>query len=180
MRVALTGGVAEGKSTVLRILQEMGRSTYSADVAARQVFSDELVNRRLSYIAGVSGGLEPKDLRDRMFADPSLRRKVNAVTHPLVMKLVLASEAEFVEVPLLYEVCAQNCFDQVWVVTCGSEIQLERLVARVGSVELAKSIIRTQLPTEVKLSFACRVIRTNCDPETVRRGISEALRADSR
>jgi dephospho-CoA kinase len=180
MAIAVTGGVAEGKSTVLAMLSELGYSTYSADQAARQIFLDLSVNLQLARSVGQSGPIEPAVLREKIFSNAIFRRRVNAIAHPLVMDLVLSSHHDFVEVPLLYEVCAQHLFRQVWVISCGPEMQLERLTARMGSREVAKSIISSQLPTQVKIDLADRVIRTNWDLETVRRGISMALQADSR
>ena len=180
MSIAVTGGIAEGKSTVLNLLGEMGYTTLSADVAARQVFFDPEVNALLAAAVGATGTIQPGELRDKIFGDSVLRRRTNAITHPRIMHLIAESNADFVEVPLLFEVCAQHLFLGAWVVTCGPEVQRERLTARLGSAQLAEDIIRAQLPTEVKLSLGNRVIRTNCDLETVRRGISEALRADSR
>lgn len=177
--IAVTGGVAEGKSTVMGFLREMGRSTVSADDLARELFGRPEVNQRLALAAGVPGAIDARQLRDAMFADASVRRQVNAIMHPLVMGELLTSGAEFAEIPLLLEVCAQHLFDAVWVVTCGEEEQRRRLVARVGSEDLASAILNTQLPTEAKLPFATVVLRTNQGLEAVRRDISEALAADS-
>jgi dephospho-CoA kinase len=175
VRVAITGGIAEGKSTVLGYLRDLGHSTASADEIARTVLGAEAVNRRIADLAGLPWPLDRVALRSALASDAQLRRAVNAVTHPLILAALRATDAEFFEVPLLIETCLQGEFDEVWVVTCGLAEQLRRLAARDPSEGVSASLRDVQLPTRAKTPFSDRIIRTNAAPESVRRLVSEAV-----
>ena len=172
---AITGGIAEGKSTVLRFIASMGYSTASADDVARLVFEDGEVNGMLAEIAGMLAPISRSALRDVLFKDPSARRAVNRVMHPRIIDAISQLNVEFVEVPLLIEGCLQGSFDKIWVVTCGLEEQHARLKARYGATTDVDAILAMQLPTSAKLPFADLIIRTNREPQTVSRFVSEAL-----
>ena len=175
MVTAITGGIAEGKSTVLSTLSELGFQTASADQLARQVFYESDVNRKLSEILRLPAPIEPPQLRTGLAAGDATRRAVNKVMHPLILEMILSSRNDFVEVPLLLETCLQGAFHEVWVVTCGVPEQLRRLRIRYGDDFNEGVFLRSQLPSEAKLPFSDVVIRTNQPFEAVRRSISEAL-----
>jgi dephospho-CoA kinase len=175
MRIAITGGIAEGKSTLLGYVHDLGFETLSSDDLARRAFDDEVRSDLERHVG--SEIVNNRDLLRRLIAeDPWLRRRLNRLTHPRVLALILQSRAEFVEVPLLVEACLQGAFDRVWVATCGPEEQLRRLIARVGEEEEARRLLATQLPTAVKEVFADVVVRTNAPEETVRHVVSEEVR----
>lgn len=160
MPIAITGGIAEGKSTVLGALENMGAKVVSADKVARGIFLEPQNNRRLAAIAGSdSQEISPEDLRKSIALDPNIRRKVNMLLHPLVMHALSSGDFDFVEIPLLIEVCAQATFSEVWVVTCGRERQLQRLRERYSESETL-SILETQLDTRIKASFADAIVPT--------------------
>ena len=159
MRVAVTGGIAEGKSTVVAMLAEYGCSTVSSDQLAREVFQLPDVQPLLARAARLSGDtVSPTQLRAAIAADDLVRHRVNRIMHPRVRARMDAAEAGVHEVPLLFEACLYGRYDQVWVVTCGPEEQLRRLIHRIGNEETARSLIASQLSSEVKVAFADRVI----------------------
>lgn len=160
MRTAITGGVAEGKSTVLGYLAQMGYKTYSVDEAAKAVFDSEDVQRQLSALLGYDAPISRDLLRTAIGIRKDLRREVNRIMHPAIARDLLSSEAEFFEVPLLIETCLQDQFDRVWVVTCGSDEQMRRLTNRIGRSDAVR-IMSIQLSTHAKIPFADHVVRTN-------------------
>jgi len=161
MPIAITGGIAEGKSTVLDALKEMGAKVGSADVVARDIFNDPETNKRLSSLASFdSNQITPEQLRVAISSSPALRRKVNSLMHPLIMYALSSGQFDFVEVPLLIEVCAQSNFSEVWVVTCGRDMQLQRLRERYSESQVF-SILGTQLDTRIKASFADAIVPTD-------------------
>ncbi len=166
-RVAITGGIAEGKSTVLAYLREAGHEVASADAVAKEVYESEEVQRWLTDQLGSSASKD--DVRERLTEDPAFRRRLNAMTHPLILRNLAQHQAQFTEVPLLIETCTHVSFDKIWVVTCGAAEQHKRLTARLNSANLAEDLLRTQLPTRAKIPFADVIVRTNQDEETVRR-----------
>jgi dephospho-CoA kinase len=172
---AITGGIAEGKSTLLGCLSELGYRTASADDIARDVFNDPGVNRLIATTAALAFPVNPSDLRQAFADRPHVRRLVNGVMHPRVLKGLKESTAEFVEIPLLIETCLQSEFDQIWVVTCGREEQLRRLRKRYGDSFDFHALLAAQLPTSAKTPFADEVFRTNQPIESVRRNVSDSL-----
>jgi dephospho-CoA kinase len=172
---AVTGGIAEGKSTVLACLAELGHKIASSDEIARRIFVKSEVQDLLAAVAGLSLPVDRGELRNKLFESPAIRRMVNSIMHPRIREALLTSEAEFIEVPLLIETCMQGAFDSVWVVTCGQREQRIRLLARYGAHSDLSAMLAAQLPTSMKIPFADEVIRTNCPLESVRRSISRAL-----
>ena len=165
-RVGITGGIAEGKSTVLGYLASLGYKTASADAIAKDVLSTESVQGEVAELFGESLPLDPGKMRRAIGLKPPLRRALNRVLHPHILEAIQESGAAFVEVPLLIETCIQGQFDEIWVVTCGRDEQFRRLESRVGKAEAVR-LIGIQLPTEAKEPFADHVIRTNKREESV-------------
>jgi dephospho-CoA kinase len=162
MRVAITGGIAEGKSTVMAIIAELGHATASSDAMARRVFSEPDVQAQLAAAAGLTTStVTPAELRAAITASDEVRKRVNAIMHPRVRAAMDDSAARFHEVPLLIEACLYGRYDRVWVVTCGAEEQRRRLVARLGDDATADALIASQLPTAVKEAFADKIIRSD-------------------
>ena len=185
MRTAITGGIAEGKSTVLRMLAERGHAVASADEAARATFREDATNDLLSALIGAEPPITGAELgaalaRAAEAGDDRLRRRVNALMHPGARARMDAAGAEFDEVPLLLEACLQGRYDEVWVVACSPETKLARLRERYGPEEGGRgfgAIADAQLPLAVRLAFADRVILTDGSLAETERQVSEALTA---
>lgn len=175
MLTAITGGIAEGKTTVLSILTSMGFICVSADEIARRLFDEPEINASLALVAGVPYPVDRPTIRALILENPAIRRKVNLTMHHRIMESVRRSAADFVEIPLLIECCLHVEFKSVWVVTCGVEEQRARLLARYGGSSEIEKILAAQLPTNAKVPFADVVIRTNSSLQSVRRDISKAL-----
>lgn len=173
-KLAVTGGIAEGKSTVVGFLRDLGVSVVSADDTARELWNDPRIQDQISVRLGLPVPLSREAVREQIAEDPLARRAVNQVFHLPVTERLLQHPAQVAEVPLLIEACLQSLFDHVWVVTCGPEIQMERLVERVGNRVHAELLIETQLATCVKCAFADHVIRTDQPLSTVKH-VVEAL-----
>lgn len=179
MRLAITGGVAEGKSAVLSILASLGWPTASSDDLAREIFARPDVQSEIAEELSLEVPVTPEAVKKRIWRDPKARRSMNGVTHPRIIESILGGRFRAVEVPLLIETCTQGLFDQVWVVACGPAEQLRRLTERTGDADEARQIIASQLPTEAKLAFADAIVRTNEPVERVNRFVTElAKRVD--
>lgn len=174
-RVGLTGGIGEGKSTVLAMIASEGYEVASADAIARELFSDPEVNSQLAEIAGLRGSISPAELRDAIGRSAETRRRVNRLMHPLVVGRISTGTARFIEVPLLIETCMQDSFDRIWVVTCGVVEQRKRLLERYRDPNTVSALLSAQLPTKAKIPFADSIFRTNSPVHHVNRSLSEAL-----
>lgn len=175
-RIAVTGGAAVGKSTVMGFLADSGRAVASADAIAREVYHRPEVQAKIAEASGLLVPVDRSQLLRAMASNPVLRRAVNSAMHPAIAAALAESAAEFFEVPLLLESCLQGSFDRIWVVDCGPDEQLERLVQRLGDEAEARRLVAAQLPPAARVAFADVLIRTNQPPATVRDDISKILR----
>lgn len=178
MKLALTGGIAEGKSTVLGYIAELGFETISSDEIAREVFASSDVQSELASLFGVEPPVARALVRERTFENDDVRRALNRITHPRIVRHLRDHESGVFEVPLLIESCLQGEFDRVWVVTSGAEEQLRRLVERTGDMAESRRMLTSQIPTRAKCAFADRIVRTNANPDAVRMYVHEAVRLD--
>lgn len=158
MKIALIGGIACGKSTVLGCLREMGVMVENADAIAKDVFWNPGVQARLRDV--IRRDPNPMAVREAIAVNPDLRRKVNAITHPAILGGILASQAQVIEVPLLLETSIQGYFDAIWTVVCDPEVQKQRLRERYGN-SASDGLIQAQLSTKCKVAFADSVIPTS-------------------
>jgi len=174
-RFAVTGGIAEGKSTLLADFASLGATVDSADAIARDVFELPEVQAALAEELGISGAVCPPILREAIASNPGFRRHVNRVMHPLIVARMRTSTAEFIEVPLLIETCLHPIFDAVIVATCGQVEQRRRLMERYGDPSHVDRLLATQLPTRAKLPFAHEIVRTDRPREAVRDDATRVL-----
>lgn len=142
--VALTGGIASGKSTVARRLQEHGAVIVDADQVARQVVEPgEPALARIAEefgpgVIAADGSLDRAALGAIVFNDPEGRQKLNAITHPAVLErsrdlFAAAAEADpdaivVYDIPLLVEAGRVDEFDLRVVVHAATETRVRRMV----------------------------------------------------
>lgn len=164
--VGLTGGIATGKSTVVRLFEKRGAYRIDTDLLARKAVEPsqpawrEIVRTFGEGILEENGTLDRKKLAAMVFSDNTLRHTLNRITHPPIRALLhkeLARAREsgarvaLVEVPLLYEAGFENEVDCVVVVTTDAAVQLKRLMERDGlSAEQAQLRIAAQMPLAEK------------------------------
>ncbi|MEM4410013.1 MAG: dephospho-CoA kinase [Candidatus Caldarchaeum sp.] len=177
VKVAITGGPCDGKSTVLYCIRDMGFPVVQADEVVQRLYASrwfcEVFSRTVSPEFIINGTIDRFLLLRAMVEEGQLRRRLNSLIHPLVFREILwwmeGHKVAFAEVPLLVESVTFGCFDFVWVVDAGEEERFRRLQARLGGDEgLARRLLGTQLPTAGKHAFADEIIRTNCPLEAVR------------
>jgi len=132
MRIAVTGGIASGKSTILKMLRERGIFTLSADALAQDVLWDESVQDQLMSRFETKEPVSGVVLKSLLVDGDENRRAINRIMHPAIVAEIEASSATAIEVPLLLETCLQASFDAIWVAKCSKEVQLSRLRARYG------------------------------------------------
>ncbi len=183
-RIAVTGGVAEGKTTILQIFESLGAVTLSSDrIAATLLLPGtdlwrELIREFGQAIIEADGALARERLAQIAFGDAQLRRRLNRLMHPAVVRALemqlnaletASASAVLIEVPLLIETGLQGWFDGVIVAQATPALQRRRLLERGVPPERARQIIRAQLPTRCKVAFADWVIRTHRSLEQVER-----------
>lgn len=176
MRVALTGGIASGKSTVAGLFGALGVPIIDTDLIAREVVAPgtpglAAVSARFGVqILDDAGQLDRGRLRALVFADAGARRDLEALLHPLIRARAgeLARAAggayQLVVVPLLLETGTAGDYDRVLVVDCEPATQVARLVLRDGVPEAqARAILDAQAAREARLARADDVIVNSAD-----------------
>lgn len=169
--IALTGGIASGKTAVAELFEELGVPVLDTDQIARDVVEPgtpglaQVVEAFGDDILDASGRLDRKRLRERVFADPVQRRQLESITHPAIREeLARRSRTaggpyQVHVIPLLIEGGRTDAYDRVLVVDCPEEEQIARLTARDGSdPEQAKQILAAQATREQRLFAADDVI----------------------
>jgi len=183
--IAVTGGIASGKSAVAARLAERGAVVVDADRVAREVV--EPGTPALARIAEEFGPefIRPDGSLDRarlgalVFADPDRRRALNAITHPAVAARSheLFAEAEAADpdaivvydVPLLVDTERTGEFDVVVAVVADAEERVRRMVALRGMTEAeARSRIAAQAGDDERVAIADIVIDANGSLEETR------------
>ena len=177
--VGLTGGIACGKTAVAKLLAEKyGATLIDADQLAREVVEPgrpayrQIVDHFGPKVVKPDNSLDRKLLAALVFGDPGERAKLESMIHPRVRELARSKVAAYAAmpalgrprlvveaVPLLFEVGLEHEFDEVWVVNCGREQQIERLMAR-DHIEREEALARlnAQWPLENKVGRADRVV----------------------
>ena len=176
LKVALTGGIATGKSYVLDQCRRLGVPCLDADELAHGVTAAgteataAIAARFGAAILAADGSVDRKALGPIVFADAAARRELEAMVHPAVHRAIamgirafemMGDPVAIVDVPLLFETGAEKTFDKVIVTACAADVQLARLVERGLSEDAARQRMAVQWPTEQKTSRADFVITTD-------------------
>jgi len=178
LKVALTGGIATGKTYVLDQFRRRGVPCLDADALVHGITSpgteaaQAIAGRFGPEILTASGAVDRTKLGAIVFADPAARSDLEAIVHPAVYRAIAAGlrgfellggyELAVVDVPLLYETGHSADFDRVIVTICPPALQIARLLARgVRSETEARQRLAAQWPNEQKAARADFVIRTD-------------------
>ncbi|RKH93798.1 dephospho-CoA kinase [Corallococcus sp. AB038B] len=188
----LTGGIASGKSTVSRMLRELGARVLDADVLAREVVEPgtpglRRIDERFPGVVGPDGRLDRVKLGAHIFANAEERAALNAIVHPEVRALFLqklqALEAEGIthavyDVPLLIETGLHTAMEGVAVVWVPREVQKARLMTRDGLLaDQAEARLTAQMALDDKRAHATWVIDNSGAPEATRPQVEAVWRA---
>ena len=186
LRVALTGGIATGKSHCLGQFARLGAAVVDADHLARQVvepdspgFKQVIARFGREYVRD-DGTLDRQRLGSLIFSDERAREDLEAIIHPAVYAAIEIwfdrhrRGVAIADIPLLYETGREHDFDRVVVAACSPELQLQRLTARNRlSIEEARRRIAAQMPIDEKRRRADFVIDTSGSFEETNQQVRE-------
>lgn len=185
--VGITGPIGAGKSTVLRILRQLGADTIDADQIAREVMEpggaayEAVVAAFGPRILADDGRIDRGRLADIVFSDPQALRRLEGIVHPAVFEAVkrrieeshrpvIALEAiKLLEAGLSLTLC-----DEVWVVVADQAVQLQRLRARGVPEEEALRRLAAQMPREEYIRRADVVIDNSGSLDDLRQQVEAA------
>ncbi|NLV57872.1 MAG: dephospho-CoA kinase [Clostridiales bacterium] len=181
--IALTGGIACGKTTVAGWLREAGAKIIDADAISRELTApagEALPLLRQAFGDGVfhgDGSLDRAALGKIVFGDEAKRARLNGILHPMIrtrmeeeLTVCRKTGASIVvlEIPLLFEAGMETLADIVVCVSASQEVQIKRLQSRDGlSRKDALARIRSQWPLAEKERLSHEVIRTDGPMEEV-------------
>lgn len=174
--IAVTGGIAEGKSTVLADIAAFGLRTLSVDKIVDAMWGEPVFLELVAAEPSLEGATTKDEVRSLIAVSETARHALNRLTHREVAARMLTADVDAIEVPLLIEACLFDRFKEVWVVTCGKEVQRRRLIERVGEAQ-ADQLLRLQLPTRAKLAFADLIVRTVSPPSNVSSFVRKVLQS---
>jgi len=162
MKLALTGGIACGKSLLSRYLNELGVETLDADDVVHELLPDPAERRRIAA---------------EVFADPGKRKALEARLHPLVKARIdewlEGPGARMAVVPLLFEARWDENYDIIFCVASSRERQIERMTATRGmTLAEAEARLAAQMPVEEKARRSHYVVRND--------GTADELREEAR
>ena len=193
LRVALTGGIATGKSYVLEQFARRGVPCLDADVLAHGVTAAgteataAIAARFGDDVIGPDGSVDRGKLGPIVFADAAARRELEAIVHPAVYRAISAGlrgldltehpPLAVVDIPLLYETGRPQEFDAVIATVCPESTQIERLVARGMSEADARLRLDAQLPAAEKARRATFAIDTSGTFEATDRQVDQVVRS---
>jgi dephospho-CoA kinase len=171
-RVALTGGIASGKSVVAELFAALGVPVIDTDVIARQVVEPgqpalaQVVAAFGPDVLDMSGHIDRRRMRERIFADPDARRRLEAILHPAIraemarQSLAASGPYQVLVIPLLAEGGSRDHVDRVLLVDVPEELQVQRLMTRDGVThEQAQASLNAQATRAERLALADDVLR---------------------
>ena len=189
-RIGLTGGIATGKSSAARLLQQRyGLPVLDADLYARQALepgqpgSQAVMQRFGAQVASSTGVIDRRALGAIVFNNTSERRWLEQLVHPLVRQQfdheLMRLEAEpalVLMIPLLFESGLETLCSETWLVDCDESQQLQRLMARDQlSEKEAQARINAQWPLARKRRQADVLISNRADADALNTQLAAAL-----
>ncbi len=155
-KIAITGGIGSGKTTVMRYLENKGYPVFSCDDIYKQIIhTDEYVKEMAKEFPSAvkDGQVDRRALAALIFSDVEKREKLNGIAHPLIIKELLKqmeasnSSLVFAEVPLLFEGGFEGLFDE-------SIVLLRKRENRMQSVAVRDSLSRGEIEARIKSQFS--------------------------
>jgi len=188
--IGLTGNIATGKSTVAKMLEELGATVIDADALVHELqrqgtpVYDDIIAAFGPGILDRAGEIDRKALGAIVFADPAQLRRLESIVHPAVLIegarriLEAATPVVVYEAIKLIEAGRAEMCDALWVVTARSDVQLQRLMRdRHLSEAEARQRIEAQPPQSEKIRRATVVIDNSSSLEETRQQVTAAFRA---
>ena len=183
IKIAITGNIASGKSSVEKLLIAKGFKVYDTDKIAHDILDKSQEVKEIFKDFDILEGekIDRTKLGNVVFSDKAMLKQLEDIIHPLVKERLIEIFKEddfivFVSVPQLFEASLEKLFDKIVFITAPEELRLERLIQRNGlSKEDALKRINTQIKDELKIPKCDYVIQNNADLTLLERQVNGLL-----
>ena len=179
-KIAVTGGIGAGKSSLCQFFKDWGWPVISADTEAKKALIEgsplypsllKLFNKKPNEV------LNSKEIAKEIFSNSSLKKKFESIVHPYIFKCILQKEKEltdyshiFYEIPLLFETSSSSYFNQIILVICSKKLQKERVIKRMNlSPEEAKLRMNAQEDHKTKIKQSNIIVENNGSLEDLKK-----------
>lgn len=188
-KIAVTGGLASGKSTVCRLLQEQGATVLDADKIGHELLDRKAISRQVESLLGeeiiVQGKIDRRKIGEKVFHNSSLLKKLEAILYPKIRAEIERRYTAWVkegkgilfvvEIPLIFEAGFESLFDGVLCVVADREARKKRFLERNGPEANFEEREQRQLIQEEKARRSTWQLENNGDEAMLKRAISEFL-----
>lgn len=189
MLIGLTGGIATGKSTVCKILEDLEVEVIDADIIAHRVLDDKKVIKKLKNefgkeILNENGRVDRKKLGEIVFKDKKKLEKLESFTHPKIFEIIehklsrtnYKDHLVVLDAPLLFETSLDEKVDETWVVYANKYTQINRMKDRDNlSEKEALQRINAQMSLDDKVEKADIVINNEGTIQELRKKIEKLV-----
>tara|TARA_B100000929_G_scaffold242838_1_gene200381 strand:- start:253 stop:837 length:585 start_codon:yes stop_codon:yes gene_type:complete len=170
IKVAITGGIGTGKTTISNMFSDKGVPVFNSDEIAKEIMNtNSLLKNEIVTAFGDKiydkNRLNKEYLSDAIFNNETLLKKINAIVHPYVAdefnSWIEEQDSKYIiyESAIIFENQAEDFFDKIICVTASEEDVISRVMKRNNfSVDKIKSIINKQLPNDAKIQKSDYVI----------------------
>ncbi|HEY8424206.1 MAG TPA: dephospho-CoA kinase [Clostridia bacterium] len=174
LKIAITGGIAAGKTLASKTLESLGAYIIDADIVSREVTASTEGKKRIMQAFGeeffdANGELDRRKFREYVFADKERVKLLNSLIHPLIKQSIIDKlnslqdlPVVFVVIPLLIEIGMVEVFDRIWTISSEPETRIKRLIRRDNiSEQQAYNILSNQASEKEREKIADVIIRND-------------------
>lgn len=190
-KIVITGGIGSGKTSVTKILQNLGYCIWDADIFAREALFLPEVEQNLKSVFGTQiytspGQLDRVALRQKVFSQPEQKKILESILHPAIAQLfrtrletlekLCPTAWVFYEAALIVEAKRVGEFDTCVLVTASESVRIKRLQeSRSLSLAEIQKIIKSQTPDEEKKIHSHFIIENNKDENHLKKSVADLL-----
>ncbi|EHL19900.1 dephospho-CoA kinase [Peptoanaerobacter stomatis] len=186
--VGITGSIASGKSEVSKYISSKGYKITDADYISRNITKKgnigyKVIIDNFGNVIDESGEIDRKKLSNMVFNDSKQLEKLNSLLHPLIFKEIDKNiksfnneKTVFLDAPLLFETMLYKKCDEIILIYCDEETQIQRIILRDNTdEEKARLIIEKQMSVEEKMKKSNYIVENNTTLDKLHFKIDEVL-----